>query len=107
MKLRLIMLIFKFKTMKKKEMDLFDVVKAAVLEALVEFTNPGVAMASEEPVLPGEAPDNGGIIEDGDNDGKKEDESGKGGASEESSGGGLNNGRPIPDGGVGAFSLRD
>lgn len=88
-------------------MDLYEMIKAAVLEALVEFTNPGVSMASEKPVLPGEAPDNDGIIEDGDNDGKKEDESGKGGASEGSSGGGLNNGRPIPDAGVGAFSLRD
>ena len=52
-------------------------------------------------------PDPNGTTDDSGNNNSGNDDSGKGGASEESSGGGLNNGRPIPDAGVGAFSLRD
>lgn len=88
--------------MKKEEMK--ELVKEAVLEALMQFTTGGVAVASEDdPIIiePGDGeqptrPDDGG-----------EDESGKGGGSEESSGGGTgSDGKPKPDVGVGAFSLR-
>ena len=83
--------------------------KEAVLEALVEFTNGGVAtLSTGDPTAPGQAPavddpsgsEAGTTTNGGDN-------SGKGGASEESSGGGtFGDGRPKPDAGVGVFGLR-
>ena len=73
--------------MKKEEMELKEVIKAAILEAFAEMY--GVATTEE---TGDEAP---------------KDESGKGGASGTSSGGGTSSdGRPKPDVGVGAFSLR-
>ena len=78
--------------MKKEEMELKEVIKAAILEAFAEMY--GVATTEE---TGDEAPK--------DDEGKK-DESGKGGDSATSSGGGLNNGRPKPNVGVGGYSLR-
>ena len=70
-----------------------ELIKEAILEALVEFTNGGVAVAA----------DNKPSVGGGNNSGN----SGQGGASEDSSGGGtFGDGRPRPDAGVGAFSLR-
>lgn len=87
------------------ETALKQLIKEAILEALVEFTNGGVATLSIE--------DSNLTVDDskntevgGNTNTSGEDESGKGGASGESSGGGLNNGRPKPDVGVGAFGLR-
>lgn len=77
--------------MKKEEMELKEVIKAAILEAFAEMY--GVATVDD---TDDSAPE----------DGDKEDESDKGGNSETSSGGGTNNGRPRPDVGVGAFGLR-
>lgn len=75
------------------ETTIKQLVKDAVLEALTEFANQGIALAlNAEPTT------------DQSTDNKKE--TGKGGASEESSGGGLNNGRPKPNVGVGTFGLR-
>lgn len=77
-----------------------QLVKEAVLEALNEFANGGVALAAEDPT-------NNSLDEKKDEgEGGDKSNDGKGGASEESSGGGLNNGRPKPDVGVGAFGLR-
>lgn len=76
-------------------------VKEAVLEALNEFVNGGVALAAEDP-----EPNSDTSKPADKNTTDKEPASGKGGASANTSGGGLNNGRPIPDAGVGAFSLR-
>ena len=78
-----------------------QLMKEAVLEALNEFINGGVALAAEDPELNSDP----SKPEDKNTTGKEPD-SGKGGASENTSGGGLNNGRPIPDAGVGAFGLR-
>ena len=87
-----------------------QLVKEAVLEALVEFTNGGVATTADEPgqIIKPDTPEGddatGGTT--GGNTGG-EDESGKGGGSEESSGGGtFGDGRPKPDVGVGVFGLR-
>ena len=79
-----------------------QLVKEAVLEALNEFANGGIAVASES--LDSQT----AIGDDGDKENnKKEPDSGKGGASEETSGGGTHNGgRPRPDAGVGVFSRR-
>lgn len=73
--------------MKKEQMELKEVIKAAILEAFAEMY--GVATLAST-----------------NNEAPKEDESGKGGDSETSSGGGTNNGRPRPDVGVGAYSMR-
>ena len=91
------------------ETTLKQLIKEAILEALVEFTNGGVAtLSAGDPTAPGQAPavddpsgsEAGTTTNGGDN-------SGKGGASEESSGGTPgNNGKPKPDVGVGGFSLR-
>lgn len=87
-----------------------ELIKEAVLEALIEFTTGGVAtLGAGDAGAPEQAPQvddpNGG--ETGGETGG-EDESGKGGASEESSGGGtFGDGRPKPDVGVGVFSLRN
>lgn len=86
-----------------------QLVKEAVLEALVEFSTGGVATLgygdAGDPVqsVTPDTPEGGNAS----GNGSGEDESGKGGASEESSGGGtFGDGRPRPDAGVGAFSLR-
>lgn len=78
--------------MKKEQMELKEVIKAAILEAFAEMY--GVATVEE---TDDRAP------EDGEG---KEDESGKGGNSEETSGGGTNNGRPKPNVGVGVYGLK-
>lgn len=75
-----------------------QLIKEAILEALVEFVNQSaVATGAEDVPDPESAPE---TPTDG------EDESGKGGASDATSGGGTNNGRPKPDVGVGVFGLR-
>lgn len=92
-----------------------EIIKEAILEALAEFTGAGVAtMGLADPVPGGTDVGSGTGTDTGsdkgdDNSGNNNsgNNSGQGGASEESSGGGLNNGRPIPDVGVGAFSLRN
>lgn len=73
--------------MKKEEMELKEVIKAAILEAFAEMY--GVATTEET-----------------DDEAPKEDESGKGGNSADSSGGTPNNGRPKPDVGVGVYNLK-
>ena len=86
-----------------------QLVKEAVLEALVEFANGGVAtLSAGDPTAPGQAPavddPNGSEAGTTTNGG---DNSGQGGGSEESSGGGtFGDGRPKPDVGVGVFGLR-
>ena len=72
-----------------------QLIKEAILEALVEFTNGGIAMASE-----GEGSSEGSS--EGSTSGKDPNK----GNSAENSGGGLNNGRPKPDAGVGVWSRR-
>ena len=80
-----------------------QLMKEAVLEALTEFVNGGIAVASDDS---GNTAGNQTLPENKDNN-KKEPDSGKGGASEETSGGGTHNGgRPRPDVGVGVFSRR-
>lgn len=80
----------------KKDKELFELIKAAVIEALTEFTNGGVTASLDEPQVAPPLTEEPG-----------EDESGKGGTSEESSGGGtFGDGRPKPDAGVGVFGLR-
>ena len=92
------------------ETALKQLIKEAILEALVEFTNGGVATLSvgdENPPLQIPQVDDPKDSEVGGTTGNGEDESGKGGASEESSGGGtFGDGRPKPDAGVGVFGLR-
>lgn len=79
-----------------------QLMKEAVLEALNEFINGGVAVASESEDTQTSIGDEGKKENN-----KKEPESGKGGASAESSGGGtFGDGRPRPDVGIGGFSLR-
>lgn len=75
--------------------------KEAVLEALNEFINGGVALATEDPE-PNSDPSKPAYK----NTTGKDPDSGKGGASSESSGGTPGNGKPKPDVGVGGFSLR-
>lgn len=71
-----------------------QLIKEAVLEALMDFANGGIAVASEAADAP-EKNESG------------KDESGKGGASGETSGGGTGpGGKPKPDAGVGVFGLR-
>lgn len=76
-----------------KEMKML--IKEAILEALIEFTNGGVVMASE-----GEGSQEGST--EGSTGGKDPNK----GNSAENSGGGLNNGRPKPNAGVGVWSRR-
>lgn len=92
------------------ETALKQLIKEAILEALVEFTNGGVATLSV-----GDANfvvDDSTNTETGGNTNTNtntpgEDNSGKGGASGETSGGGIGpGGKPKPDVGVGGFSLR-
>ena len=95
--------------MKKEEMELKEVIKAAILEAFAEMY--GVATMTEgQPDVPQPDNENNG---EGSNTGSNTggNNSGHGnnnnnGMSDENSGGGLNNGRPIPDAGVGTFGRR-
>lgn len=85
-----------------------QIVKEAVLEALCEFTNGGVSTLSVGDVPP---PVQNPTTDDPDGESGNDGDSGNNGhepgsGSENSSGGGLNNGRPIPDVGVGGWSLR-
>lgn len=75
-----------------------QLIKEAILEALVEFVNQSaVATGAEDVPDPESAPE---TPTDG------EDESGKGGASQGSSGGGItDDGRPRPNVGVGVFNV--
>lgn len=76
----------------KKKFDLHEIIKEAVKEAILEAMAELYGVATVDDVNVPEP---------------EEDESGKGGASEETSGGGTSSdGRPKPDVGVGAFSLR-
>ena len=77
-----------------------QLIKEAILEALVEFTNGGVAMTSEGEGE-GEGSQEGST--EGSTGGKDPN---KGGNSAENSGGGLNNGKPKPNAGVGVWSRR-
>lgn len=90
-----------------------EIIKEAILEALAEFTGAGIAtMGLADPVPGGTNVGSGTGTDTGsdkgdDNSGNNNSNSGQGGASEESSGGGtFGDGRPRPDAGVGAFSLR-
>jgi hypothetical protein len=88
------------------ETALKQLIKEAILEALVEFTNGGVATLSVE--------DSNLTVDDskntetgGNTNTSGEDNSGKGGDSGTTSGGGVGpGGRPKPDVGVGIFGLR-
>ena len=91
------------------EATLKQLIKEAILEALVEFTNGGVAtLSTGDPTAPEQAPavddpkgSDAGTTTNEDND------SGKGGDSGTTSGGGVGpGGRPKPDVGVGVFGLR-
>ena len=76
-----------------------QLMKEAVLEALNEFINGGVALASEDPT-------NNSLDEKKD-EGDNKPNDGKGGGSAESSGGSIGpGGKPKPDVGVGVFGLR-
>lgn len=88
------------------ETALKQLIKEAILEALVEFSNGGIALAVEpEQTFVPDSPD-GNNQGTGTNAGGN-DESGKGGDSGTTSGGGTGNtGRPKPDVGVGIFGLR-
>lgn len=87
-----------------------QLIKEAILEALVEFTQGGVATLSggdtmEDGVGAGQnSGDASGNT--GQNSGNGNGNSGQGGGSADNSGGGLNNGRPIPNTGVGVWSRR-
>ena len=84
--------------MKKEEMELKEVIKAAILEAFAEMY--GVATLDD---TDDSAPEDGEGSERGN---KGHGNNNNNGNSDESSGGGLNNGRPIPDAGVGTFGRR-
>lgn len=77
-------------------------VKEAVLEALNEFVNGGISTLSEGDDGSGNQ-NQSGIEDGGKEDGNKDNDKGSGTGN---SGGGLNNGRPIPDVGVGTFGRR-
>lgn len=87
------------------ETALKQLIKEAVLEALVEFTNGVATLSVEDSNLT--VDDSKNTETGGNTNTSGGDNSGKGGASEESSGGGtFGDGRPKPDVGVGGFSLR-
>ena len=92
------------------ETALKQLIKEAILEALVEFTNGGVStLSAGDPTAPGQAPavDDPSGSEAGGTTGNGGNNSGQGGGSEESSGGSLGpGGKPKPDVGVGVFGLR-
>lgn len=87
-----------------------EIIKEAILEALAEFTGAGVAtMGLADPVPGGTDTGSGTGTDTGSDkgdDNSGNDDSGKGGGSADNSGGGLNNGRPIPNTGVGVWSRR-
>lgn len=87
-----------------------EIIKEAILEALAEFTGAGVAtMGLADPVPGGTEIGSGTGTDTGSDkgdDNSGNDDSGKGGGSADNSGGGLNNGRPIPNTGVGVWSRR-
>ena len=75
--------------------SLKNIIKEAILEALVEFSNGVAVYTSETPET------------DKDPNKESDKESGKGGISGETSGGGVGpGGKPKPDAGVGVFGLR-
>lgn len=81
-----------------------QLMKEAVLEALNEFINGGVAPVEEGDDNSNNSNETPSDINAG---GKEEDESGKGEGSKESSGGSIGpGGKPKPDVGVGVFGLR-
>lgn len=80
--------------MKKEEMELKEVIKAAILEAFAEMY--GVATVDD---TDDSAPEDGEGSEGNSNNGG-------GSNSAANSGGTPNNGRPKPDVGVGVFGLR-
>ena len=87
--------------MKKEQMELKEVIKAAILEAFAEL----YGVATTDAVTP-EPPGTG----DGEASGSGNNTGNTGnnpnnGNSDENSGGGLNNGRPKPNVGVGTFGL--
>lgn len=85
------------------ETTLKQLIKEAILEALVVFTNGGVATLSEND--PG--PENPNGSESGGTTGNGGNNSGQGGDSGTTSGDGTSDtGRPKPDVGVGVFGLR-
>lgn len=94
------------------ETALKQLIKEAILEALVEFTSGGVATAADEPgqIIKPDTPegdDATGGTTGGNTGGSGEDESGKGGGSADNSGGTPSgDGRPKPDVGVGVWSRR-
>lgn len=100
----------KINQLSKNELNqLKNLLKEAIVEALYEFMNQGVAIASggDDGSTGGGSEGTGDIPLGDSNEVPKEDESGKGGASEESSGGGtFGDGRPKPDVGIGVFGLR-
>lgn len=84
--------------MKKENMELKEVIKAAILEAFAEMY--GVATLDD---IDDSAPEDGEGSEGGN---KGHGNNNNNGMSDENSGGGLNNGRPIPDVGVGTFGRK-
>ena len=95
--------------MKKEQLELKELIKAAIIEAFAEL----YGVATTDAVIPeapgagdGEAGDSSGN-NTGNNGGSNHGNNNNNGGSDETSGGGSsNNGRPIPDAGVGAFGLR-
>ncbi len=92
------------------ETALKQLIKEAILEALVEFTNGGVAtLSTGDPTAPGQAPavDDPNGSEAGTTTNSGGDNSGQGGGSADNSGGTPGgDGRPKPDVGVGVWSRR-
>lgn len=92
------------------ETTLKQLIKEAILEALVEFTNGGVAtLSAGDPTAPGQAPrqDNSNGSGTGGTTGNGGNNSGQGGGSADNSGGTPSgDGRPKPDVGVGVWSRR-
>lgn len=87
------------------ETALKQLIKEAVLEALVEFTNGVTTLSVGDSNLT--VDDSTNTETGGNTNTSGEDNSGKGGASGETSGGGIGpGGKPKPDVGVGGFSLR-
>lgn len=85
------------------ESTLKQVIKEAILEALMEFSNGGIAVASEGEGDP--LPEGEDTPTDGETSGATDKDPNKGNSAE-NSGGGLNNGKPKPNVGVGVFSRK-
>ena len=92
--------------MKKENTELKEVIKAAILEAFAEMY--GVAATTEgQPDVPQpDGENNGEGSNTGGNNSGHGNNNNNEGSDETSGGGSSNNGRPIPDAGVGAFGLR-